>query len=142
MLMALGVFVFQLSTLSYQEMQHQTDWRHAGHSRIGARDALQYLGQGDETITLSGWVVPELSEAAASLVVIKGMADSGRAWALIEGTGRVLGAFVITSLNETRSILESNGHARRIDFTLSLKRQDAPLGQWNRLLPLTQLLAG
>jgi len=36
MMMALGMFVFSLRTAAYQELQRQTDWRHASNNRIGA----------------------------------------------------------------------------------------------------------
>ena len=39
MMMALGMFVFSLETLAYQEFQRQTDWRHGSTSRIGSTPA-------------------------------------------------------------------------------------------------------
>ncbi|WP_425281480.1 phage tail protein [Pseudomonas luteola] len=52
------------------------------------------------------------------------MAESGSAWPMIEGTGRILGVWVIESISETRTIFFRDGAARRIEFTLSLKRID------------------
>jgi len=48
MMMALGPFVFSLSTLAYQQLQRQMAWRHASSERIGARAAWQYLGTGED----------------------------------------------------------------------------------------------
>ncbi|WP_312679298.1 phage tail protein, partial [Escherichia coli] len=48
------------------------------------------------------------------------------AWPLIEGTGSLHGWFVIESLNVTRSVFFRDGAARRIEFTLALKRVDPP----------------
>jgi len=124
MLMALGQFVFQLSTLAYHELQRSTEWRHPGNSRVGARDALQFTGPGDDTITVSGTLVPELAGTLDSLRQIRAMADAGDAYALVDGTGRVLGAWVITSLSETGSAFVEGGVARKTDFTLTLKRAD------------------
>ncbi|MOA68720.1 Phage P2 GpU [compost metagenome] len=55
------------------------------------------------------------------------MADTGLSWPLIEGTGFIYGMFVITSLSKTRTVFFKDGAARRIEFTLSLKRVDANL---------------
>lgn len=59
-----------------------------------------------------------------SLDEIRAMANTGKAWALVEGTGRVYGLFVIESLSETRSVFFQDGTARRIEFSLTLKRVD------------------
>jgi len=58
------------------------------------------------------------------LDVLRYMAESGSAWPMIEGTGRILGVWVIESISETRTIFFRDGAARRIEFTLSLKRID------------------
>ncbi|MNV93983.1 Phage P2 GpU [compost metagenome] len=52
------------------------------------------------------------------------MADTGKSWPLIEGTGRILGTWVIESINETRTLFFRDGAARRIEFTIALKRID------------------
>ncbi|MFC0669477.1 phage tail protein [Azotobacter chroococcum] len=124
MMMALGQFVFSLSTLAYQEFQRQTDWRHGSTSRIGARPARQFLGAGDDSITLPGVLLPELTGGRPSLDEIREMADTGKAWVLVEGTGRIYGLWVIESLSETHSLFFADGTARRIEFSLVLKRID------------------
>lgn len=124
MMMSLGMFVFSLHTLAYQEFQRQTNWRHGSTSRIGTNPALQYLGRGDDTITLPGTLLPELAGTLISLDVIRQMADTGKAWPLVEGTGRIYGLWVIESVSETKSYFFSNGAARRIEFSLVLKRVD------------------
>ncbi|WP_241000963.1 phage tail protein, partial [Pseudomonas viridiflava] len=48
------MFVFSLHTAAYQEMQRQTDWRHPTSSRVGAQPARQFLGRGEDAITLPG----------------------------------------------------------------------------------------
>lgn len=124
MMMALGQFVFSLSTLAYQEFQRQTDWRHATTSRIGTNPARQFLGKGEDAITLPGVLLPELAGEAISLDVLRQMADTGRAWVLVEGTGRIYGLWIIESLSETRTLFFQDGAARRIEFSLNLKRVD------------------
>ncbi|SEI83049.1 hypothetical protein SAMN04244579_02154 [Azotobacter beijerinckii] len=124
MMMALGMFVFGLETLAYQEFQRQTDWRHGSTSRIGIRPARQYLGPGDDAITLPGILLPELAGSQLSLDVIREMGDSGKAWPLVDGSGRIYGLWIIESLSETRTLFFQDGAARRIEFTISLKRID------------------
>jgi hypothetical protein len=122
MMMALGLFVFGMDTLPYQKFSHDMSWRHPSSGRVGLRPARQYVGQDDETITLSGVLLPELTGGDVSLDMVRYMADTGEAWSLVEGTGRVYGFFVIEKLKVDREIFFSDGKARRIEFGLSLAR--------------------
>jgi hypothetical protein len=124
MMLALGMFVFSLSTAAYQELQRQTEWRHASNSRVGAAPARQFTGRGDDSITLPGVILPELAGSALSLDALRLMANTGKAWPMVEGSGRIYGLWVIDSLSETKTIFFRDGTPRRIEFTLNLKRID------------------
>ncbi len=124
MMMGFGQFVFGLSSLAYQDLQRQSAWRHAANSRVGTRPARQFLGPGDDTITIAGIVAPEFAGDVASLDQLREMAEAGLAWPLVTGTGEVLGAFVIESINDTRTVFTIDGSARRIEFQLQLARVD------------------
>lgn len=124
MMMALGMFIFSLETLAYQEFQRQTDWRHGSTSRIGTNPARQFLGRGEDTITLPGVLLSALAGSQLSLDTLRYMADTGKAWPLVEGTGKIYGVWVIESLSETRTLFFRDGAARRIEFNLVLKRID------------------
>lgn len=124
MMLALGMFVFSLHTAAYQEMQRQTDWRHPSTNRVGAQPARQFLGRGEDAITLPGMLLPELAGTVLSLDALRTMADTGKAWSLVEGSGRVLGLWVIEKITETRTLFFPDGAARRIEFSIELKRID------------------
>ena len=124
MMMALGLFVFSLDTAPYSEFQRQVGWRHPGNSRVGRRPSHQFTGPDDETITLSGKLMPELTGGDLTLAVLELMGDTGDAYTLIEGTGRFYGQFVIDSLDTKRTYFFQDGAARACDFTLKLTRVD------------------
>jgi uncharacterized protein len=124
MMLALGMFVFSLSTAAYQALQRQTEWRHASNPRVGAAPARQFVGRGDDTITLPGLILPELAGSALSLDALRLMANTGKAWPMVEGSGRIYGLWIIENLNETKTLFFRDGTPRRIEFTLSLKRID------------------
>ncbi|WP_172587203.1 phage tail protein [Shewanella xiamenensis] len=124
MMMTLGFFVFSRLSVPYQTSQHDMVWRHPTNSRVGARPSAQFLGVGDETLTLSGVLMPEITGGELSLEALRKMADTGKAYPLIEGRGTVTGFFVIEKISKGRSEFFSDGAARRIEFTIELKRVD------------------
>lgn len=123
-MMALGLFIFGLKSLPYQQLQRSRNWRLPSQNRVGKRAARQFLGPGDDTITLNGTLYPEVTGGRMSLALLTAMAEEGKAWPLIEGSGVLYGLFVIASLEETKTYFFSNGEARKIDFTLKLERID------------------
>lgn len=129
MMMALGMFVFMRQTLPYQTMQRDAEYRWPSNGRVGKRDAFQFLGPGDEKATLSGVLFPELTGGKMSMLTLNRMAEEGRAWPLLSGTGMIYGMFVITNISETGSVFFSDGSPRRIDFTLTLARVDPSLAK-------------
>ncbi|MRT03166.1 phage tail protein [Ewingella americana] len=127
MMLALGMFVFMLQTLPYQNLQRQTDYRWPTNDRVCLRAIPQFLGPGAEKITLSGELLPEITGGKLSLMGLHLMADQGMAWSLIGGDGTIYGMFVVESLSETYSELFADGSARRIEFTVNLLRVDESL---------------
>jgi phage protein U len=124
MLMALGMFIFDLPTLAHDELQRKASWRHARSARVGARDATQFVGPGDETVSMSGSVYAEITDGRVSIEDLRTMAKSGEAWPLIDGTGTIFGDYVIEAIDERHSFLMTDGRAQRIDFAIDLLRVD------------------
>lgn len=123
-MMALGLYIFSLHTVPYQQLQRQLSWRHPSQSRIGKRPARQYAGPGDDTITLSGVLYPEVTGGRISLAALETMADTGKAWPLIEATGIYYGLYVIEEISQTSTLFFPDGAARKIEFSLKLSRVD------------------
>lgn len=142
MMMAYGMFVFSLSTVAYQGLQQQIGWRHPATQRVGQRPARQYLGHDDETITLNGVLLPELSGGETSLASLRILGDQGKAWPLIEGTGKLYGLYILENLETTRTLFFNDGAARKIEFSMTLKRVDdkQQLGDLARLSQFSQLI--
>lgn len=124
MMMSYGMFVFSLDTAAYQELQRQTQWRHSESPRVGERPTRQYLGPGSDEIQVSGTLYPQLTGGQQHLDQLRAMADEGKAWPLVEGSGRMYGLYVITALSETGTRHFPDGAAQAIEFQLSLARVD------------------
>ena len=127
MMLTLGLFVFQLQTVPYQSLQRDVDYRWPANNRVGLRPLPQFLGVNEEKITLSGVLMPEITGGKLSLMALNLMADEGKAWPLLEGSGTIYGMFVVNSVSETHTEFFSNGAPRKIEFMLTLTRVDESL---------------
>ena len=123
MMMSLGLFIFQVSTAAYQQLQRSSaaDW--AANKRIGQRAASQVIGPGDDTITLSGVLLPEFTGGTSNLDQLRTMMNRGKAHTLMDGRGNVLGFWTIRSMQETHSVFYRDGTARKIEFDMTLHHE-------------------
>ena len=124
MLAILGLFPFELKTAPFQQLRRATSWRWVGNKRIGKRAAYQYAGLGEDTITLSGKLMPEITGGPTTLDALRLMGDQGKAWTLIGGDGTIYGLFIIKNVEETKTAFFKDGTPRKIEFNLSLERAD------------------
>lgn len=123
-LLTIGLFVFGLPRLVYQDLERRAAWRWGESERFGARGAAQFLGAGDETITLAGVLVPEIAGSFSDIERLREMAATGETWPVVLGNGQVLGDFRIISVDDHWQNIVDNGLPRRVDFNVELKRVD------------------
>lgn len=119
--MILGMFVFSIPTATYQSLQRSTNWRHANNSRFGVAPASQYIGPGEDTITLEGSIVPEYG-TQLSLTALRLMGNTGKSFPLISGTGRIYGLWRIDSVDETQTHFHKDGLAKKVEFSLKISK--------------------
>ncbi|HCJ5744629.1 TPA: phage tail protein, partial [Escherichia coli] len=122
MMMIYGMFVFELKTLPHQQVQQNKAWRHVKNDRINRSASWQYIGAGEDQMTLSGILYPEITGGEVSLSLLTTQAYTGRPWPLIDGVGKIYGMYVITGLQIIRSELDCYGKAKKIEFTISFQR--------------------
>ncbi|APG16945.1 phage tail protein [Kosakonia radicincitans] len=124
MMMVFGMFVFMLRTTPYQQLRHSQEWRHVKNERVNQSASWQYIGAGDDTVTLEGVLYPEITGGNLSLSALETIGFAGRPWPLIEGEGRIYGMYILTRLERGKSEFDQYGNPRKIEFTLSLSRVD------------------
>lgn len=121
-LMSWGLFVFGLENAAYSSYQRRRDWRHARTDRFGARPATQFVGPGEDDVSLFGSLIPEVAGKFGAMETLAEMAATGDPQSLIDGRGTVWGEYVLVALDETGRNIIAGGIARTIDFTIDLKR--------------------
>lgn len=123
-MMQLGPFQFQLNTATYQDLQRQSQYRWAAQDRFGKRPALQYTGPGDDAITLSGVILTEYRGGPGQVERMRAVAMLGLPQLLIDGYGRLLGTWVIESIEENQSVFAAFGRPRKQEFTLKIRKRE------------------
>lgn len=135
-MMVLGPCVFSVETAAYEQLQRNTQYQWASQSRLGhpklkhlgvGGPAYQYIGPGDESISLNGTIYPQYKGGPLQISSLRLAAGLGIAMPLIDNYGYALGRWLIESVQETRSVLFSDGTPRKIDFSVSLKRYNEDL---------------
>ena len=125
MMMILGMFPFSIPTAVYQQLQRSTNWRHPSNSRVGDMPAYQFTGRGEDTISLDGSIVPEVG-SQMSITALRVMGDTGKAFPLISGAGKVFGLYHIDDLQETQTIFFPDGTPKKIEFSLKMTQAQKP----------------
>ena len=119
-LLALGDFRFSVDTAAYRELLRVTEYRWPSQSRLGRRPARQFVGAGDDTVTLRGVIYPHHRGGLGQLDAMRAEAGQGEPLRLVSGDGRVLDRWVVTRVEETQPEHWSDGTPRRQDFALEL----------------------
>ena len=120
MLMSLGFFIFEINNVTFDKISENLQFNWSNQQKIGSYPDNQFIGIGENKITLTGIIIPELTKSQNGLQPLTLMAKTGKSWLLIDGHGRNIGQFFIKSISKNKSNLLEKGAARKISFTLSL----------------------
>ena len=125
MLMSLGQFIFNTSSLAFKEIQRQRSWNYADNAVAFGRAKKQFMGSGQDSVSLPGLIYEEYGFGSRfALDDLASMADTGQGFVLMDGSGYLYGVYVIDNIDETKSFLVDNGVPRKVDYTLKLSRAD------------------
>lgn len=120
--MTLGGFQFSLNTAAHDQLQRQSAYRWEKQDRLGREPAMQFIGPGEDKVTLTGVIYPHFRGGLGQLNTMREMAGEGEPLQLIDGMGNVLGRYCIASVQEAQNVYLGPGIPRRIDFTMELTR--------------------
>ena len=120
--MILGDFIFSIRGLSQNGVSIISDYRWESIDRIEGLPFFQYLGEKQETVEITGVFYPKFSENYKTISDIKNSNLISRPNNFISDSGEVLGKFVITSIEENQSYFDKDIGAKRIEFSIKLKK--------------------
>jgi phage protein U len=126
MLCQLGVVSFEVAPFGMHEYDFDGAARFAEHPVLGKRPTLEFVGEGGESWTISGRIMPHLFGGLDQLASMQAMRRSGRPQPWMRGDGYYMGWVVIDHIAENSTFLDTGGVGKWIEFEISLKRTDAP----------------
>lgn len=121
-LMTLGGFQFALNTAAHETLQRDTAYRWEKQDRLNREPAMQFIGAGEDKITLAGVIYPHFRGGLGQLNTMREMAGEGEPLQLVDGLGNVLGPYCIARVTEGQTTYVGPGIPRRVDFSLELVR--------------------
>ncbi len=119
-MMALGDYRFSVNTAAYQSLKRQHAYRWQAQPRLQQKPLQQFIGLGEETLTLSGVIYPHFAGGLHQLDNMRAQAKRGKPLLLVDGLGFVWGLWVIQSISEEQTLLLANGQPCKQSFELSL----------------------
>jgi phage protein U len=120
-MMALGAFRFGVNRANYQTFTRSASWRWEAQDRLGRAPALQFLGPGADEISLQGVIYPHFRGGLRQVELMRFVANAGQPLILVDGLGWVWDRWVITSVEETKTLFLADGAPRKIEFSVGLK---------------------
>lgn len=125
-MLQLGSFQFGLSTAAYQDLTRRAGWRWASQDRFGQEPALQSTGPESQAMTLAGVIYAEFRGGTGQLDALRSLGGQQQPLRLVDGNGRLLGRWVIESVEEKQSVFAAKGYPRKQEFSLQLKKFPDP----------------
>ena len=122
MMMLLGAYRFCIGNAAYQTLARSTEYNWQEQIRLSSEPAMQFVGSGAETITLEGEIYPQFKGGLRQIALMRAQAGLGLPLMLISGNGTAFGRWCIIAINETQTFFLKDGTARKIAFSLTLKK--------------------
>lgn len=120
--MILGDFIFSIRGLAHNGVLITSDYKWESVDKVEGLPFFQYLGEKQETVEITGVFYPKFSENYKTISDIKNSNLISKPNNFISDSGEVLGKFIITSIEENQSYFEKDIGAKRIEFSIKLKR--------------------
>lgn len=133
-LMGLGDLRFTVQKLNFHELDRKWEYRWASQERLGRRPAQQFLGPGEEHITLHGTTFPNHPLFAGTLSRLNQMrndAAMGKAFplgAMAGSRARYYGRWCVRAIQDAQTHFWPNGQPAKIEFTIELVEYGADGG--------------
>lgn len=127
MLYTIGALTLDTRPFSVEEVQRTSSVDFAEKPVIGGMTAREFMGEGDDKITLSGQLLPFKTGGLTELELARRLMLAGQQLPVLRGDGVRLGWFTIDKISEGHKELMRDGVGFFIRHSLELSRV-SPIG--------------
>lgn len=121
MLYMFGALTFDTVPFSADSVDRSASADIVKKAVIGGFQPREFMGEGDDTITISGRLLPTKTGGLTSLELAHSLRRSGARAPLIRGDGIRLGWFAISAISERHSEILWNGVGGVIDYQITFE---------------------
>lgn len=123
-LIQLGSFQFRMRGLAPHLITRYDEWRFGETERLSGEHALQRLGRGPGEITLEGTLFPRhmVGHSEQNVDALRAMGDIGLPMPLIRGDMKMLGFYVLASLEEEWEYMDQRARPGKDSILVGLRR--------------------
>lgn len=93
---------------------------------ISGRSPREFMGPGDDKITISGQLLPTRIGGLTQLEMAASLMNSGQRLPVMRGDGKMFGWYAIETINEAHADLERSGVGFTVNYTISLVNTGGP----------------
>lgn len=126
MLMMIGPVQFEVQPFNTHEYAHSHASDYVDKPVLGARQPLEFVGEGEETWAIKGRLFPKKLGGLNGLATLTAIRAAGQPTYMMRGDGRPMGFVAVLSVSETSTYLDRDGVGQVIDFTVTVKQTGAP----------------
>ena len=126
MLYLLGALRIEVAPFNVHEVMETGEADYAVKGVVGAEQPLEYVGEGENAVTLNGRLFPEALGGGSGLTILHAMRASGRPQYLMRGDGRPLGWHAIMQAQTRSEYLDARGVGKVIEVSIRLRRAQTP----------------
>ena len=127
MLYQIGLLSIRANGFSAERVRRSARADFAVKPVVGGRKPREAIGIGDDSLTLSGKLLPFKLGGLTELDIAHGMMASQIPQPVLRGDGRVLGYHVLEEIEEDHQNIEPNGVGFELDYTIKTQRVPPPI---------------
>ena len=122
MLYSIGTITLDTRPFSVDDVERSGSADFAVKPLIGSLPGREFMGEGDEKLSISGQLLPSKIGGLTELEALHAMRRSGQRLPVMRGDGKMFGWFVIEDIRESHSQLLANGIGFTVKHTISLTK--------------------
>lgn len=126
MLFQLGALQIDTAPFNAHQTAESASADFAAHDVIGALRPQEYMGEGDDEMTISGRLFPHKFGGLDELGLLRQMLTNGEPQILVRGDGVNKGWRIITNVSVTSTYLDASGVGRVLEVEIKTKRCPRP----------------